>query len=371
MDGVGSDGTLADLAYLIAVGMGFTVPRENFILSASHSHSGPGAVSPEFLWAMAPATDLLVPELQRFLATKIATSMVNAQNNAKPAKMNIASTLLIGVTSNRRAGRSPYVNSGSIDPNLGLIKVDDVNGNPIATVWNFAIHGVCYGPSNMKFSADIMGYANMLNEKAIGGVSMFINADAGDIDPGPGMCSPAPNFKGSQLMSDAVAKFRPTIATYDQVDILANSQVVPFGPTNLNITLKRFLNCSSGGFLDICTLCAFLQCDLNEHLSSAWVETTPRFTAFSFKINKLNSVVFTVPGEPLLELGWWLRNATQAAGFNTTLIAGYSNNHMGYFATPDEYDVGGYESQLTFWGYNTARSVYNSAVSVISKVKPK
>lgn len=34
-------------------------------------------------------------------------------------------------------------------------------------------------------SADIMGYANTLIEQTIGGVSLFVNADAGDIDPGP------------------------------------------------------------------------------------------------------------------------------------------------------------------------------------------
>lgn len=30
---------------------------------------------------------------------------------------------------------------------------------------------------------------------------------------------------------------------------------------------------------------------------------------------------------------------------------------MGYFAPPDEYDIGGYESQLTFWGIDTAVKV--------------
>jgi len=370
MDGIGADGSLFEIAYYIAASMGFKVPKENIMLSASHSHSGPGAVSPEFLWAMAPATDLLVPELQRFLATKIATAMVNAQNLAKPAKINIGSTLLIGVTSNRRARISPYVKQDTIDPNLGLIRVDDLSGNPIATLWNFAIHGVCYGSSNMKFSSDISGYANKLIEQNVGGVALFVNGDAGDIDPGPGMCSPQPKFKGSELMADAVAKFRATLTTFDQVDIATNSQIVPFGLTNLNMTLKRFLNCSSGGFLDICTFCMIVQCDINEHLPSSWVETNPRFTAFKFKINNKNSVVFTVPGEALLELGWWLRNYTLAAGFNTTLFAGYSNNHMGYFATPNEYDLGGYESQLTFWGYNTANMIYNAVVSVVSKIKP-
>jgi len=31
----------------------------------------------------------------------------------------------------------------------------------------------------MKLSSDIMGYANIDIEKAIGGISMFVNSDAG------------------------------------------------------------------------------------------------------------------------------------------------------------------------------------------------
>jgi len=49
--------------------------------------------------------------------------------------------LLTNVTRNRRAGESPYVTSTTIDPNLGIIRVDDLKGNAIATLWNFAIHG--------------------------------------------------------------------------------------------------------------------------------------------------------------------------------------------------------------------------------------
>jgi hypothetical protein len=30
---------------------------------------------------------------------------------------------------------------------------------------------------------------------------------------------------------------------------------------------------------------------------------------------------------------------------------------MGYFATPIEYDAGGYESQLTMWGITTAAQI--------------
>jgi len=80
--------------------------------------------------------------------------MVLALRSLKPAKMNIGIAQLLGVTKNRRAGISPYVGPDTIDPNLGIIRVDDLTGRPMATVWNFAIHGVCYGPNNM-FARDI------------------------------------------------------------------------------------------------------------------------------------------------------------------------------------------------------------------------
>ena len=40
---------------------------------------------------------------------------------------------LTGVTENRRADVSPYLKKDDIDPNLGVIGVNDMNGNPLAT----------------------------------------------------------------------------------------------------------------------------------------------------------------------------------------------------------------------------------------------
>ncbi len=86
------------------------------------------------LWSLAPATDLVVPELQRQMATSMAQAMVQAQNSMRSASIGIGSSLLYNVTVNRRAGISPYVNSSTIDPNLMVIRVDADDGKPIATV---------------------------------------------------------------------------------------------------------------------------------------------------------------------------------------------------------------------------------------------
>lgn len=366
VDAIGADGNLMHLAYVYAASEGFPIAEENIVFGASHTHSGPGGVSESFLWQVAPAVDLLVPELQQTMARSLATAMVTAYKSLKPAKMNIGIAQLLGVTVNRRARISPYVNVNSIDPNLGVIRIDDINGAPMLTLWNFAIHGVCYGPGNMFSSADIMGKANELIESQVGGVSMFINADAGDIDPAGASCSGAPNFAGAAKIAQAVIAQRNALVASTAVQLASFSHYVEFGHAILNVTLARFGNCTSGGPLDICTLCRLVGCSLNPPLGSAWLENTPRFTALKFVIGGTSTVLVTMPGEPLLELGWWVRNDTLDAGYQQTLVAGYSNSHMGYFAPPNEYVVGGYESQLTFWGIDTAITVRNGVRAALN-----
>jgi len=168
-----------------------------------------------------------------------------------------------------------------------------------------------------------MGRVNYLVQQQLGGVSMFFNADAGDITPAPTVCKSAPAFAGAPVIASAIVNARNSINTTSSVYLTPYSHYVEFGPTNLNVTLKRFANCTTGGPLDICTICSALNCALNEHLGSAWIENTPRFTAIRFQIGTVNTVIVTMPGEPLLELGWWVRNDTQKLGFDQTLLFGY------------------------------------------------
>ncbi len=92
---------------------------------------------------------------------------------------------------------------------------------------------------------------------------LFANADAGDIVPGPGMCNSAPQFDGSVIIAKFVQGLRNQLnATTTSLTITAVTQTVDFGPTDLNYTLARFNNCTSGGPLDICTFCKILDCGM-------------------------------------------------------------------------------------------------------------
>lgn len=79
--------------------------------------------------------DLLVPEIQLLMASRIADAMVQAQENLQPASLGVGTGKLYNVTTNRRANISPYLQPDSIDPNMGVIRIDTASGTPLATVY--------------------------------------------------------------------------------------------------------------------------------------------------------------------------------------------------------------------------------------------
>jgi hypothetical protein len=369
IDAIGSDKGLNDDVLAEAVAKGLKTPPGQVVISGTHSHSGPGAISSDFLWNIAPATDLLVPHVRAAMRDHMVTALLNAEASLVPAKLGFSSTPLLGVTVNRRAHITPGESPTQIDPHLGvLVAVDAKSGDRIGTLWNFAIHGVCYSSDNLLFSGDIAGHANTLLDSSEGGVTVFVNADAGDIDPAPGMCDNGPNFVGSKKMAMAVSAAASAIKpSADGASLAVASTIVDFGPTDMNATLGRFDNCTSGGELDICTICEVLRCDLNVHFNEGWLTNRPPFTAIRLTVSDSTLLAVTMPGEALLELGWWVRNYTEPMA-DTTFLLGYSQSHMGYFTTPDSYQIGGYESQLTFWGIDTAHKILDGVKAAVTSL---
>ena len=96
---------------------------------------------------------------------------------------------------------------------------------PIAVLWNFAIHGVCYGPENMLASGDIMGKASEFIEEKLNVPCLFVNSDAGDIDPNAAACDNAPNFDGAMNISTAVINLWNSLTPTTNVQIASASQV--------------------------------------------------------------------------------------------------------------------------------------------------
>ncbi len=52
------------------------------------------------------------------------------------------------------------------------------------------------------------------------------------------------------------------------------------------------------------------------------------------------------------------------------MLLGYTNNYLFYFTTPREYDVGGYEPQMSLWGRYDGERMREQAAAAARLVAP-
>jgi neutral ceramidase len=79
---------------------------------------------------------------------------------------------------------------------------------------------------------------------------------------------------------------------------------------------------------------------------------TLRATTTSVRFSGLASgdwLVMTAPGEPCAPYAAYLRNRSPA-GTDHTLLIGYSDDHVGYLLTAEDWLAGGYEPSINIWG---------------------
>jgi hypothetical protein len=137
-------------------------------------------------------------------------------------------------------------------------------------------------------------------------------------------------FSGSAKLAEAVEIQRKKIQVLPQLDIKVDSNIENFGPTQMNLTLERVANCTTGGFLNICALChaRMLNCTANVQLGDRWVENKPRFTGIQLTSNNVNFGFVTLPGEAIQELAHQIKAEGRRMGFSDVFMIGYGNNHV-------------------------------------------
>jgi hypothetical protein len=74
-----------------------------------------------------------------------------------------------------------------IDRVVGVVRVDDLNGKPIATLFSYGCHTVVVGPNSKVASPDFPGASRDTIEKALGGLSLYLQGGGGDVMPVGGM----------------------------------------------------------------------------------------------------------------------------------------------------------------------------------------
>jgi|TARA_B100002003_G_scaffold250541_1_gene290298 hypothetical protein len=309
-----------DVRAAVSAALGF----DDVFLTSSHTHSGPSFVS-DF-----PTTaDPWVEELRR----KITAAVVEAHGALQPARLGV-DWGRVDLGHNRRRVRADgtvemfwenrdAVPTSPVDKSVAVVAFDTLDGDPIATLINLAIHPVVLGPENLEYSADYPGAMMALVERQIGGQAMFLQGAAGDINP---FWDKTPLDEGAydqmrrmgETAGGEVVRLRREL-TFTDVDAIAlGVELVPVGP-RWDLDDPQIRTGVRRDYLE-----------RFEREGEAEVVTLligPDLALASF------------PGEFFVEHGLRLKRESLVAN---TLFVGYSNGHLGYFPTIKAAGQGGY-----------------------------
>jgi neutral/alkaline ceramidase-like enzyme len=163
---------------------------EHLFLVGSHTHHGP----------VIELDDWPTPKNSyvRELEQKLSNVIIDADKNLRPARLGIASK---EVPYNRN--RHSKLAEKPVDKEFLVLRVEDMDGKPIAHAVNFAAHPTMREARGMRFSADYPGALAAVVEKETGAPCLFLQGAAGDLSPNPGPDSRPDQF-GAKLGREAL-----------------------------------------------------------------------------------------------------------------------------------------------------------------------
>ena len=304
------------------------IPRQAVILSATHTHSGMGAIAPGFLHEL--VFGQYDPKVAEGLKARVVWAVRQALEHQEFVEWGASSDSLLGVTENRKHPLGP------IDPKVGVFLLNTMKGQPLAVVVNAAAHPTTLRSDDFRFSADFPGELTRLVEEAYpGSICLFINGAAGDLRPSGGL-GDDPEQKLKRF-SRALAE--RTVGLVNQMTLKPKGDLVTWGwriqlpPPQMRL-----------GFMPIPTLIGRLMRPGSTYLNLIALDDT---------------LFVPLQAEMTTDLGQLLRYKLFLQGKQPFLL-GYANGYLGYAVTPGEYKDGSYESWMTWYGPSFGELMVNA-----------
>ena len=195
-----------------AVAEALHTPVSHVLLNLSHVHSSPAL--PEFMAMTDTDEDVRFrTRYERDLEQWLVEAAMEADGRLQPARIGCAwGESTIGVYRREtRDGRDVLgeVPDHPIDPSVGVIRVDNLDGAPIAVVFRYSAHPVTMGSRSQVASPDFPGPARDVLEDNLGGLALFLQGCGGNINPRVGIgyevdCRDTKNRVGLELGGEAL-----------------------------------------------------------------------------------------------------------------------------------------------------------------------
>lgn len=337
----------------------WSLPRENILFNASHTHTAPEVrpdkvpffeIPPEFAAKIAP----YVAQLEE----KIAALIDRALRRLDPASLRVTRARA-DFAENRR---SPQ---GTTDHDVPVLSVTGRDGKPLAILFGYACHNLTLPPTFCEYHGDYAGVAQaQLEQQFPGATALFLAGAGADQDP-----TPRGEVENAQRHGAALAD-----AVRDALSRAANENGEIPGP--LRVAWEEVA-------LDLLPLpsAETLQADLRsddpprrrkaEYLLAA--QSSNRLLATTqacpVQVVRLGDelLLIALGGEPVADFAQ--RFKAEYAG-PLVWVAGYSNDMFGYLPTQRVQREGGYEGgRAALWSALPAALADSAEVRVVAAVR--
>ncbi|GAA3409281.1 neutral/alkaline non-lysosomal ceramidase N-terminal domain-containing protein [Paenibacillus hodogayensis] len=328
---------------------------ERVMISATHTHTGPAVATTTFLSADESYLE--------WLAVKAADAVAIAYNGRREARIGFGAGHETDIAFNRRyfmkdgtLRTNPGIGNpdvdrpaGPIDPEVGVVRIDDADGRPMAVVTNYAVHTDTVGGT--EYCADFPGELSVALKKALGEqtVSLFMMGASGNINHYDVLHGKLEYYakpqsrhymKMGRILAGEVLKVREKIFTSSEARVEERKAFVKLRyrqPTPEQIAeAQANLTGYPEGHVERNFAKELLEAArLGEGTAEAEIQTVA--------VGDL--AVVGLPAEMFVEFGLEIKGGSP---FGLTLINELCNGIVGtYVCTREAYRLGGYEPRIT------------------------
>jgi hypothetical protein len=281
-------------------------------IGSSHTHSGGGAFLniPIVGKMLAGEYD---PAMAQDYVNKTAKAIIMAYDNRQEAKLGVGYSKGPEI----QLYRSAWPKDVTLSNELTVIKITAKNDEPLAVLFNYAVHPTVLRASNLAFSADMIGYARSGLRELIGDdvQPVYFNGAQAEIVPN----SRNNTFEEAKRLGDELAQ--SVKAIWNDIPV----------KEDVNIHVYR----DSFSFVPQATPQGFVL-PMEKYNTEVNVIVLDDIHAFA-----------TIPGELSICLEQSLK---QAVGCRHLSIFGLTNDAHGYILTREAWRHPTYEASLSFGG---------------------
>ena len=401
------------------------VPASHIRLSATHTHAGPNLSQPWF----AAGAEMVAPYVAS-LTDRLAGTALAAHRAMRPARVGSGKGECKANSNRRRPwpeGKADLANhpatlgfeggepqpilmapnpDGFVDHAVGVIRIDDLEGKPIAMLANWQAHPTIMAFDNRLISPDYPGTLRRVVESICGGLCMYLQGAAGNQDTvrDAGCVPEDAAWVGKQIGLEVarVAELIETQPTRTEVGRLVESswpmgvvRRVPSGEPDgtvraisrrINVPLwyrepptaaevahvkeleNRLADLRAQGAptetiraANMAVRRAALNLSTNQRRSKG------KTISMEFQAIRLGSAALVgIPVEPFAEIG---AEVKQRSPFATTFFSGYTNGVEAYMAMPYAFEEGGYELWMCPFAPEAAGVTVAESVRLLEELK--